>query len=244
MLQLRRWSLYSPTKVVNFGLIFVFNRAKRMTVIKKIIPNLYLSTLIFCVGIFPLCINSQTTNFSVKYELGFNINPTASSGTVTFVMLKINSLTGEIVSKSNITEENFVMYAKGLLKNSANPERIDFFKEVGIDCGYILDVPILRGGMTYVDTLWEDMRPICLPVWDIWKLRYSIHPRYSKGASIVPDEDRGWSANRWRPSYAQTVYLQKYGVNQIQDYFHGPKIFELFKDMQNPDWIGMYRELN
>jgi hypothetical protein len=217
-------------------------------VIKKFTPIHFVAALIFCVGmLLPLSVNSQTNhNNKIKYELGFSINPTANSGTVTFVMLKIDSFTNEIVSKKTITEGIFVMYGKGLLKNPANPERKDLFKEVGIDCGLILDDPMIRGGMQYVDTLWEEMRPICLPVWDIWKLRYSIHPKYGKGATTVPDEDKGWSApsNRWRPSYAQTVYLQKYGVKQIQDYFHGPKMFELFKDMQNRDWIGMYMELN
>ena len=208
------------------------------------ILNIYLFTaLIIGVGIFSLSFNSKS-NFKVKHELGFSINPTASSNVITFVMLKIDSFSGNIVSKKSLTEGQFVMYAKGILKNPANPKRIDFFKEVGIDCGLILDEPIARGGMLYQDTLWEELKPICLPVWDIWKLRYSIHPKYGRGATAVPDEDIGWSANRWRPSYAQTLYLQKYGINQIQDYFHGPKMFELFKDMQNPDWIGMYMELS
>ncbi|MEN8927802.1 MAG: hypothetical protein ABF258_01775 [Flavobacteriales bacterium] len=211
--------------------------------IKKFLLKSILVTLIFCVSMLPFSSFSQKKN-NIIHELGFNINPTAGSGAVTFVMLKIDSITGNIVSKTTISEGNFVMYAKGLLKNPANPKRKDFFKEIGIDCGIMLDDPIIRGGMQYVDTMWKEMRPICLPVWDIWKLRYSIHPKYGKGASAVPEEDQGWSANRWRPSYAQTVYLQKYGVTQIQDYFHGPKMFELFKDMQNPDWIGMYKELN
>ncbi|MDB4089049.1 hypothetical protein N9544_05420 [Flavobacteriales bacterium] len=211
--------------------------------IKNIISIKLIFAFIFLVAINPLSNYSQA-NIKIKHELGFNINASAGSKIVTFVILKIDSFTNEIVSKKTLSEGNFVMYAKGLLKNPANPERIDFFKEVGIDCGMILDDPIIRGGMQYVDTLWNEMRPICLPVWDIWKLRYSIHPKYGRGASSVPDEDKGWSANRWRPSYAQTVYLQKYGVTQIQDYFHGPKMFELFKDMQNPDWIGMYMELN
>ena len=95
-----------------------------------------------------------------------------------------------------------------------------------------------------VDTLWEEMKPICLPVWDIWKLRYSINPQYGSGATTVPEEDQGWAANKYRPSHKQTLYLQKYGIKQIADYFHGPKMYELFKDMQKSDWIGMYKELH
>lgn len=179
----------------------------------------------------------------LKYELGFSINPTVNSGVVTFVILGIDSVSGKIVNKEAISEDNFVQYAKGIIKNRANPKGINFFEEAGIDCGIIIDDPKSIGGVLIYDTLWNEMRPICLPVWDIWKLRYSIHPQYGKGASAVPEEDIGWAANRWRPSYMQTVYLQKnYGIEKIQDFFHGPKMFELFKDMQNPDWVRMYME--
>ena len=194
-----------------------------------------------------LCLSSSSSQKKTKlyFELGFTINPSAGSNVVNFMVLGLDSTTHKIVSKKPITEAEFVMYGKGVLKNEANPQRIDFFREAGVDCGLILDDPKSIGGVLIVDTLWEEMKPICLPVWDIWKLRYSIHPKYGKGASAVPQEDIGWSANRWRPSPKQTQYLSKnYGINHIADFFHGPSMFELFYDMQNPDWIRMYREIN
>ena len=193
------------------------------------------------------CLSSSSSQKKTKlyFELGFTINPSAGSNVVNFMVLGLDSTTHKIVSKKPITEAEFVMYGKGVLKNEANPQRIDFFREAGVDCGLILDDPKSIGGVLIVDTLWEEMKPICLPVWDIWKLRYSIHPKYGKGASAVPQEDIGWSANRWRPSPKQTQYLAKnYGINHIADFFHGPSMFELFYDMQNPDWIRMYREIN
>lgn len=193
------------------------------------------------------CLSSSSSQKKTKlyFELGFTINPSAGSNVVNFMVLGLDSTTHKIVSKKPITEAEFVMYGKGVLKNEANPQRIDFFREAGVDCGLILDDPKSIGGVLIVDTLWEEMKPICLPVWDIWKLRYSIHPKYGKGASAVPQEDIGWSANRWRPSPKQTHYLAKnYGINHIADFFHGPSMFELFYDMQNPDWIRMYQEIN
>ncbi len=197
-------------------------------------------------GVYTLLSFSPTPKKTkLYYELGFSINPSAGSGVVTFALLSLDSTTHKIVYKQPINEANFVMYSKGILKNKANPKNIDFFKEAGVDCGLILDDPKSLGGVLVTDTLWEEMKPICLPVWDIWKLRYSIHPKYGKGASAVPAEDIGWSANRWRPSHKQTVYLsENYGINTISDYFHGPTMYELFFDMQNPDWIKMYKELN
>ncbi|MDA9066384.1 hypothetical protein N9K26_01130 [Flavobacteriales bacterium] len=210
-----------------------------MTLLKSTI----LRTLLFMIsiGFFSLNTFSQKQT-KLKYELGFSINPTVNSGVITFVILGVDTVSGQIVSKESISENNFVILAKGLVKNKANPKGINFFEEAGIDCGIIIDDPKAIGGVLISDTLWNEMRPICLPVWDIWKLRYSIHPKYGKGASAVPEEDIGWAANRWRPSYMQTVYLQKYGIEKIQDFFYGPKMFELFKDMQNPDWVRMYME--
>ena len=187
--------------------------------------------------------NTQKRN-NLKYELGFSINPSAGSTVVTFAILGLDSATNTILSKKSISEAEFVMYSKGALKCEANPKGEDFFAAEGIDCGLIIDDPKSIGGVLVADTLWEEMKPICLPVWDIWKLRYNIHPQYGKGASTVPEEDIGWSANRWRPSHKQTLYLQRYGIKQIQDYFHGPKMYTLFKDMQNPDWVTMYKEIH
>lgn len=188
---------------------------------------------------------SSQKRTKLYFELGFTINPSAGSNVVNFMILGLDSSNHRIVSKKPITEAQFVMYSKGVLKNEANPNRIDFFKEAKVDCGLILDDPKSLGGVLIVDTLWEEMKPICLPVWDIWKLRYSIHPKYGKGASSVPAEDVGWSANRWRPSPKQTQYLARnYGINHIADFFHGPSMYELFYDMQNPDWIRMYKEIN
>ena len=128
-----------------------------------------------------LSVSPESKQTRLYYELGFSINPSAGSTVVTFALLSLDSTTDKIVYKEPITEANFVMYSKALLKCKANPKGIDFFKEAGVDCGLILDDPKSLGGVLVADTLWDEMRPICLPVWDIWKLRYSIHPKYGKG---------------------------------------------------------------
>ncbi len=208
-------------------------------------PNRFIFFSVFILFFYGLSSFTEQKKTKLYFELGFTINPSAGSNVVNFMVLGLDSTSNKIVSKKPITEAQFVMYSKGILKNEANPNRIDFFKEAGVDCGIILDDPKSLGGILIVDTLWEEMKPICLPVWDIWKLRYSIHPKYGKGASAVPKEDIGWSANRWRPSPKQTQYLCKnYGINHIADFFHGQSMYELFYDMQNPDWIRMFKEIN
>ena len=247
MLQLCRRSLHSPTTTLKIGLVFVFSLTNSLEMKSNFRISFFLVSILFGIGYLNYSFKSAPVA-TLKYKLGFSINPSAGTKVVNFAILGIDSATGVIIKKQPITEANFVMYSKGILKNKANPKGIDFFKEVGIDCGLILDDPKGKGhGDDYViviDTLWEEMKPICLPVWDIWKLRYSIHPKYGSGATTVPEEDQGWAANRYRPSYKQTLYLKKYGFNHIADFCYGSKMYELFKDMQNPDWIGMYKELN
>jgi hypothetical protein len=141
------------------------------------------------------------------------------------------------------------MYGKGLLKCKANPKRINFYKKYLIDCGIILDYPIRRNKVLVQDTMWNEMKPICLPIYDIWKLRYSIHPKYGTGKFVkeqeFPEEDKGWSANRHFPSHKQTLFLKKYyGISHIQDYFYGEKMYILFRDMQNEDWITKYKDIS
>lgn len=181
--------------------------------------------------------------YGIAYHLGFKINPTPGSGVVTYAIVGVDTLTNKIVKTKFLTEANFVMYCKGIYKSEANPKGINFFDEYGIDCGLMLDDPIMRKGILMQDTLWEELKPLCLPIYDIWKLRYSLHPHYGKGASQVPDEDKGWATTRYRPSYKQTLSLQIYGVNNVMDFFYGPGMFKLFKDMQDDEWVETYKGL-
>jgi len=208
---------------------------------------LFLSFLFVGFIFYSFVPNRQQTN-DLKYELGFSINPSAGTGTVSYVVLGIDK-NGVIVSKKLLTEGQFVMIGKGLLRSKANPERIDLYKKYMIDCGIILDYPKMMHGVLVEDTMWNEMKPVCLPIYDIWKLRYSHHPKYGQGKfmskSGIPPEDLGWSANGARPSHAQTLFLKKYyGISTIQDFFHGEKMFLLFRDMQNSDWVIRYSEMS
>lgn len=179
----------------------------------------------------------------IKYYLAFRINPSPGTGVVTYAMIGVDTITKKIVKNEFMTESNFVMYCKGIYKSKANPTKINYFEEYEIDCGLMLDDPIMKGGRIVQDTMHEEMKPLCLPIYDIWKLKYSIHPTYGRGASVVPDEDKGWATTRYRPSHKQTLALQFYGVNNVDDFFYGDGMFKLFKDMQDDEWVETYKGL-
>lgn len=184
---------------------------------------------------------------SISYTLAFKILPGGNTK-VSYHILHIEN-NNTIVKSEAISQSNFVRYGKALTKSKANPLNFDLFKVHGIDCGLIIDESIritkLGDTVQYLDTLWEEFDDLCLPLYDIWKLKDSISPVYSKFVTekeVLP-EDIGWGANRYRPSHKQTLFLQKYGINNIYDYFYGSNMFKLLRDMQNEDWIEHYRDL-
>ncbi len=184
----------------------------------------------------------RVNDYGIKYELAFSINPTVHSGVVTYAVLGIDTLENKIVRTRQIDEATFVLYCKGIYKTKANPKRINLFKKYDIDCGVIIE-PIMKKGVLVNDTLWEEMKPLCLPIYDIWKLKYAVHPHYPKAATNIPDEDKGWAAQRYLPSAKQSQLLQQYGGKSVSDFFYGDGMFRLFKDMQDWDWIETYKGL-
>lgn len=181
---------------------------------------------------------------NLKYELGFKLMPTAGTKVVTYAVLGIDTLNDNKIVKTEFVQEGiFVKYCKGLLWNKANPKKVNFFDQYEVDCGIMLGDPIMRKGILTQDTLWEEMAPLCLPFYDIWKLKYGVHPHYSKGSTAIPDEDKGWAKTRYYPGHKQTLKLQEYGINNIDDYFFGDGMFRLLKDIQDYEWIDNYKEL-
>lgn len=202
-----------------------------------------LLTILFLLGSLMLT-GQAKQNKNIKYKLAFKINPTAGSGVITYAIIGVDTVNDNRIVKTQFVDEaNFVMYCKGINKCIANPTGIDFFEQFGVDCGMMIDDPMMRKGILVQDTLWEEMKPLCLPIYDIWKLRYAVHPHYTITSSDIPDEDKGWATTRFRPSYKQTQLLQQYGVSNVNDFFYGEDMFRLFKDMQNEEWIETYKGL-
>lgn len=186
----------------------------------------------------------KTQNFNnTAYFLGFQIQPKGNSK-VLYVLVGVDTANNnKIVKVEYISEDNFVLYGKGLRKCKANLSQENLFEKAGVDCGLILDPKEVDGVEVY-DTLWNEMAPLCLPIYDIWKLRYSVDPHYNKYHTAVNEEDKGWAQTRYRPSVNQVKHLQQYGINDITDIFWGENMFKLFKDMQDEEWVENYKHLN
>lgn len=158
-----------------------------------------------------------------RYEFGFSLNPTAQGGLHALFIYTV--LDGVVVGSIPMRAGPFILQASGLMESKANLESIDLFEEYGIrDCG-----------------VWAMQEAIhtnfdCLPIQDLWKLRYR--------SGMGMQEGTGWAAEEFRPSERQQVILQFYRSDLYQ-HWHGPYFgkdaFRLLRDMQDPAWVETYQ---
>jgi len=69
---------------------------------------------------------------------------------------------------------------------------------------------------------------------NLWKLRYSEYP-YKSDIS-----EEGWARNKYRPSDEQLAMLKSFGIETMSDFFYGDNLIELFKAMNNDQWVSEY----
>lgn len=70
---------------------------------------------------------------------------------------------------------------------------------------------------------------------DLWKLRYSVYP-------FGNNNEPGWGRDCGAPSDGQMLILKKYGVEYVGDVIYGDSLIMLLKDMNDPAWVGKYRQ--
>jgi len=112
-----------------------------------------------------------------------------------------------------LTKTSFLMQITGQQDSKANPNHINYMKEYKI--------------------FWQTLD-------QLWKLKYSEYPYDRKGN----EDTKGWAKMKYSPSPEQLRYLQQhYGIKSITDFIYGKHLFQLLKDMQNPEWVNNYMNL-
>jgi len=156
-------------------------------------------------------------------EFGFTLNPNAQGEFYTLFIYSV--LNGEVVESRPIRTESFILQMAGFEESPANIEGIDLFEEYGIrDCGPRLVQGAVRSGLE------------CLPIRNLWKLRYRD--------ALVAGQGLGWSAEESVPSPRQQIMLQAYR-SSMHPHWQGPYIgkdaLRLLRDMQDPEWVRLYK---
>ena len=185
--------------------------------------------LLMCVAFAFFSFSSKKHSF-VQYEFAFNVGATYNTQLVTFSVVGVRD--GKIVYKRNISESSWIRQVAGLELSKANPNKEDLFEKYELtDCFYKYDS---------IKDLYVDGYN-CFRLTDLWALRYGRNPHCP--GDCIPSEDmlvKGWAAQNFRPSWPQIQILQNYGIINIDDTFHGEKMFQLFSDMKDSDWISKY----
>ena len=159
-----------------------------------------------------------------RFEFGFSLNPTAQGEMYALFMYTV--LDNKVVDSRPMRVGTYILQMAGLEESRANIEGLDLFEEYGIaGCAAYSEEGQLHTGLD------------CSSIRDLWKLRY-------RGAA-VEGRGTGWAGEEYRPSDRQQILLQAYRGDDYP-HWHGPYFgkdaLRLLRDMQDPDWVRMYRD--
>jgi hypothetical protein len=136
-----------------------------------------------------------------RYEFGFSLNPTAQGALYGLFLYTV--VDGQVVGSVPMRMLPFFLQASGMEESRVNLEMLDLFAEHGIaGCGPLASS---MGATSDMD---------CLPMKDLWKLRYQDGMGVAAGM--------GWAADPMRPSERQQIILQHYR-SPHHTHWHGPR---------------------
>ena len=160
-----------------------------------------------------------------EYYFGFSLMTSANSQLGSFYVVK--TFDNTVVGNSQISKEQFVLQAKGLLTSKANISEIDYFSvnEIG-SC------------IAEFDDYGNNYNIDCSVLDNIWRLRFNEYPILGK---VQPVDHQGWSTKPHNPSTRQWQILDEYGSAQGGVPFYGDDAWRLLRDMSNPKWVADYR---
>lgn len=160
------------------------------------------------------------------YTFGLSLNTGFNNELFTLFLLK--EFEGEVIERSPMTRQQFILQAQGAVPSKANPEAINFFRKYEVNaCLHPEDVD---GTRFLLD---------CEVLDQLWKLRFWEYPfLLSEGQH----PGKGWSENRSAPSPRQLLLLTDYGMMHLSDLARGPDVFRLLHDVCDSSWVDNYRK--
>lgn len=158
-----------------------------------------------------------------KTYFGFSLTKSYQSGLITYALIKVHK--GKIVSKKLLRKDVFVQMIVGRIPSAANIERKNLFVEHNLDTCVV-----------YVDDIQNKYTGhICKPLDQLWKIKYREHPE-QHGLGM------GWSQEYYSPSMKQLQFLNsEFKVWNTNQYFWGPKMWDLLQKVMDPNWISRYK---
>ncbi len=176
--------------------------------------------------VIPLLFLCSFSGFTQKKSLfAVGLIPSAGSQILTFAI--VTKIGDRYVGTQIIGEQYFMYYALGYWPCKANANRENLFKKNNVP-----NCHLLYSSSGKVNGYHRG------PFDELWKIKYKLHPQNR-------NSPEGWSNEYYKPSPGQAKYLyENYGVLNINThYFVGESLFQLLRDVQDPEWIKMYQSL-
>jgi hypothetical protein len=171
----------------------------------------------------------KSTETLYKYDLGVSLQPGINSGLISYWLVKHKD--GEIMYRSPLTANNFVLQMKGLQRSGGNQVGTNLFDVHEIDsCFY-----------SYYDYPGAFSVSECFRMDDLWVLRHNRNPYCPEGCVLADGMlELGWTSKKAQASTAQMDILAVYGIYNFHDVVFGENMFHLFKDVRDPSWQAAY----
>lgn len=197
---------------------------------RKILDFSLLAT--FTVALMAANVPINRSAIAVDYKLGILLMPNYQEP-VTYAVLGLHK--GEVISKSYLTQEEFILIGTGNIRSKANPEKANFFAKY--------DVPYCEA--TY-DSVFTSFSVQCKAMNNLWKLRYQVRPGdpiIESTASVEEGTSKGggWARTLHAPDEAQIEKLAPFGINKLHQFSYGADAFRLIKASNDPSWIQGYK---
>lgn len=135
---------------------------------------------------------------------------------------------GVLTKKRMYDEKSFIKVISGEWPSIYNPERINYFDSMNINCG------VLKDSVTLQEYHY------CQPFDSLWKLRFEIYP--FRGYA---NDQIGWTSRLNKPTLKQEKYLyDRYNVSSIEEqFFVDTNFWRLMEDVQDPLWVASYKAM-
>ena len=158
-------------------------------------------------------------------QFAIGLMPSANNSLISYAI--ITKSNGTYLGTQQLSEQQFMFYALGYWPTRANSQKENLF---------------LKNGIKDIELTYDDFGKVngytVGPIFHLWRIKYQNHP----GRRDMPP---GWSQGAYCPNQNQAIYLyERYGVLNVNThYFVGEKLFQLLKDVQDPNWVSAYQAI-
>lgn len=172
-----------------------------------------------------LVVIASITYAQNRNQFAIGLVPNANNGLISFAI--ITRVGGNYVTTQYLSMQQFMYYSLGYWPSKANIDKENLY---------------VKNGIKGVELTYDDFGKVngftSGPIDHLWRLKYQSHP-------MRRDMPAGWSQSPYNPSENQAKYLfERYGVLNVNThYFVGDKLFQLLKDVQDPNWVSAYQAL-